>query len=123
MLLPAPCGLVRSSFRHVASRGVNRGAPLLPERSIIRYRATMTLTPSHFPTEQRSVLRAVALAYRRAYRAGTSQGERHDAALREYRRLCPDAPTDQLAASREMNRMVAAAINADTKWFWHGPDV
>ena len=21
------------------------------------------------------------------------------------------------------NRMVAAAINADTRWFWHGPDV
>jgi hypothetical protein len=25
-------------------------------------------------------------------------------------------------ASRDVNRMVAAAINADTRWFWHGPD-
>jgi hypothetical protein len=83
----------------------------------------MTLTPSHFSTEQRSVLRAVALAYRRAYRGGATQGECHDAALREYRRVCPDAPADQLAASRDINRMIAAAINADTQWFWHGPDV
>jgi len=45
-----------------------------------------------------------------------------DAALAEYRRLCPDAPTDQRAASGQVNRMVAAAINADARWFWHGPD-
>jgi hypothetical protein len=73
--------------------------------------------------EQRNILRPVALAYRRAYRAGASQGECCDAALREYRRVCPDAPADQLDASREVNRMVAAAINANAKWFWHGPDV
>jgi hypothetical protein len=48
------------------------------------------------------------------------RGGCHDAALREYRRVCPDAPADQFAASRDVNRMVAAAINADTKWFWHG---
>jgi hypothetical protein len=78
----------------------------------------MTLTPGHFPTEQRDVLRAVALAYRRAYRAGASEGECCDAALREYRRLCPDGPADQLAASRDVNRMVAAAINADTRRFY-----
>jgi hypothetical protein len=83
----------------------------------------MTLTPAHLTNEERSALRAVALAYRRAYRAGASQGECCDAALREYRRICPDAPADQLAASREVNRIVAAAINANAKWFWHGPDV
>jgi hypothetical protein len=22
----------------------------------------------------------------------------------------------------EVNRMIAAAINADPRWFWHGPD-
>ena len=86
--------------------------------------AAMTLTPAHFPDEQRSVLRAVALAYRRACRAGaSSEGECHDAALWEYRRICSDAPADQLAASGQVHRMVAAAINADTRWFWHGPDV
>src|ERR1700730_5344313 len=83
----------------------------------------MTLTPAHFSSEQRTVMRAVALAYRRAYRAGASQGECCDAALPEYRRLCPDPPPDQLAASRDVNRMVAAAINADAKCFWCGPDV
>src|SRR6202035_1577251 len=41
-----------------------------------------------------------------------SRRERHDTALREYRRVCPDPPADQLAASRDVNRMVAAAINA-----------
>jgi len=61
------------------------------------------------------VLRPVALAYRRAYRAGASQGECHDAALEEYRRLCHDAPADQRAASGQVNRMVAAAINANAK--------
>jgi hypothetical protein len=122
MLLPAPSRSVRLDCPPAASRGVNRGAPLLPERSI-RIAAMMTLTPSHFPTEQRSVLRAVALAYQRAYRAEASQGECYDAALREYRRLCPDVPADDLAASSEVNRMIAAAINANSKWFWEGPDV
>jgi hypothetical protein len=48
----------------------------------------MTLTPAYLTDEERSVLRPVALAYRRAYRAGAGQGEYHDTALREYRRLC-----------------------------------
>ena len=58
----------------------------------------MTLTPGHLTSEQRNVLRPVALAYRRAYRAGaSSEGECHDAALREYRRVCSDAPAEQRA--------------------------
>jgi len=73
----------------------------------------LTLTPAHLTDEQCAPLRPVALAYRRAYRAGASEGECHDAALREYRRVCPDASANQLAASREVNRMVAAVINAD----------
>ena len=32
----------------------------------------MTLTPAHLTDQERSVLRPVALAYRRAYRAGAS---------------------------------------------------
>jgi hypothetical protein len=47
----------------------------------------MTLTPAHLTDEQRAALRPVALAYRRAYRAGASEGGCHDAALREYRRI------------------------------------
>jgi hypothetical protein len=122
----AAAGALRSgaaSLRTTLPRAAcTAGRRFFPEGSI-RIAATMTFTPSHFPTEQRSVLRAVALAYRRAYRAGGSQGECHDAALREYRRLCPDAPADDLAASGEVNRMIAAAINANSKWFWDGPDV
>ena len=75
----------------------------------------MTFTPAHLTNEERSVLRPVALAYRRAYRAGASHLECCDAALAEYRRLCPDAPADDRAASGEVNRMIAAAINANAK--------
>jgi hypothetical protein len=44
----------------------------------------------------------------------------------EYRRLVLDAPAGshgaELAVSAEVNRMIAAAINANPRWFWHGPD-
>ena len=42
----------------------------------------MTFTPAHLTNEERSVLRPVALAFRRAYGAGAPQGECHDAARR-----------------------------------------
>jgi hypothetical protein len=35
----------------------------------------MTLTPGHFPEEQRKILREVTLTYRRARRAGKGQNE------------------------------------------------
>jgi hypothetical protein len=28
----------------------------------------------------------------------------------------------EIAVSGEVNRMIAAAINADPEWLWHGPD-
>jgi hypothetical protein len=43
-------------------------------------------------------------------------------ATAEYRRLNPSARYDRLAVSGEVNRMIAAAINANPQWFWHGPD-
>lgn len=82
----------------------------------------MTLSVGHLTEEQRRVLRPVVLAYRRARRAGKHPSEAHDVALAEYRRLSPDAPTDRLEASEHVNHMVAAAINANPRWFWHGPD-
>ena len=89
--------------------------------------AAVTINPSHFPSDRRTVLRAVALAYRRTYRAIPDFREGHqvglDAAEAEYRRLVPDAPADPLEVSRIVNVMIAAAINADAKWYWHGPDV
>jgi FixJ family two-component response regulator len=50
------------------------------------------------------------------------QREALAAATAEYRRLSPAARCDQLAVSGEVNRMIAAAINVDPKWFWHGPE-
>jgi hypothetical protein len=44
------------------------------------------------------------------------------AATAEYRRLSPSARYDPLAVSDEVNRMIAAAINVDPKWFWQGSD-
>jgi hypothetical protein len=98
----------------------------------------MTLLPGHFVEEQQNVLREVALAYRRVMRAPQEpavtraeisrrdqkrQSEALAAATAEYRRLNPSARYDRLAVSGEVNRMIAAAINADPQWFWHGPDV
>jgi hypothetical protein len=99
--------------------------------------SAMTLKPAHFPEEDRNILRAVALAYRRVKRAplepAMTRGEtsRRDqqresdalaAATAEYRRLDPSAPDDPLAVSGEVNQMIAAVINADPRWFRHGPD-
>jgi len=97
----------------------------------------MTLVPGHLAEEQRKVLREVSLAYRRVIRAPQEpavtraeisgrdqkrQSEALAAATAEYRRLSPWARYDQLAVSGEVNRMIAAAINANPQWFWHGPD-
>jgi hypothetical protein len=97
----------------------------------------MTLVPGHLAEEQRKVLREVALAYRRVIRAPQEsavtraeisrrdqkrQDEALAAATAEYRRLSPYATGDSLAISGEVNRMIAAAINANPQWFWHGPD-
>jgi len=98
----------------------------------------VTLVPGHLTGDQRQILRAVALAYRRVIRAPAEPAEtraeisRRDqkrqrealaAATAEYRRLSPSARYDQLAVSGEVNRMIAAAINDDPRWFWHGPEV
>jgi len=45
-----------------------------------------------------------------------------DAAIAEYLRLSPYATGDTLAVSSEFNRMIAAAINANPRWFWDGPE-
>jgi hypothetical protein len=98
----------------------------------------MTLLPGHLSEEQRTVLREVVLAYRRVMRAPQEpavtraeisrrdqkrQSEALAAATAEYQRLNPFATGDKLAVSGEVNRMIAAAINANPRWFWEGPDV
>jgi hypothetical protein len=97
----------------------------------------MTLTPGHLPEEQQKILRAVALAYRRVMRSSEKpaatraeearlaqkrQSEALAAATAEYRRLSTWATGDRHAVSGKVNRIIAAAINADPQWFWHGPD-
>jgi hypothetical protein len=87
--------------------------------------------PRHLTNEQRMLLREVALTYRRARWAGKHQNEAV-AAIAEYRRLSPFATGDKLSlcedslqaklvVSGEVNRMIAAAINVNPEWFWHGP--
>jgi hypothetical protein len=82
----------------------------------------MTLRPAHIPEPRRSYIRPVALAYRRACRAGLHESDATGAAIREYQRLNPDAPADRLECSRIVMPMICAAINADIEWFWRGPD-
>jgi hypothetical protein len=48
------------------------------------------------------------------------QREAIDAAIAEYRRLNAYATGDKLAVSREVNRMIAAAINATRNGFGTG---
>lgn len=72
--------------------------------------------------QQRAIIRPVALAYRRARKADKHQTECFNAAFDEYRRLCPDAPADRSEVFARVAEIVAAAINADTDWFWKGPD-
>jgi hypothetical protein len=46
------------------------------------------------------------------------------AATAEYRRRSPSARYDRLAASGEIDPMIASAINADPRWwFWPDPNV
>jgi hypothetical protein len=45
------------------------------------------------------------------------------AASEKYRRLNPCVSGEKFAVSSgEVNQMIAAAINANPRWFWHGPD-
>ena len=88
----------------------------------------MNLKPAHLTEEQRKILRAVALAYRRVMRAPGEAAkiradaarlaqERQTAALAaatsEYCQLTPSPSEDPRKISGEVNRMTAAAINAD----------
>ena len=41
--------------------------------------------------------------------------------MAEYRQLTPSPSEDPLGISDEVSRMIAAAIDANAKWFWHGP--
>jgi hypothetical protein len=87
----------------------------------------MTLTPAHLNEEQRKILRAFALAYRRVMRAPGEAAETSAdtarlaqerltaalaAATAEYRRLTPSASEDPLEISGEVHRMIAAPILA-----------
>jgi hypothetical protein len=78
-------------------------------------------TIGHLDDDQRAVLRPVALAYLWACKRRLDEHQCFRAALEEYFRLRPDA--DKEAARRRVPEIIAAAINANPQWFWHGPDV
>jgi hypothetical protein len=50
------------------------------------------------------------------------QAEAIAATIEKYRQLSPYATGDTLAVSGEVNWMIAAAINANPRWFWHHPN-
>jgi hypothetical protein len=87
--------------------------------------------PPPIPQEKRDIAREVALTYRRVGRAAKAAGASPpeyqeaavDAAIRKYQEIDPDAPADRREASAMALLMIANAINANTNWFWNGPDV
>jgi hypothetical protein len=86
--------------------------------------------PPEVAEDKRDIMREVALTYRRETRAAQAEGakppEQHhrayEAAHAKYVELDPEAPADRLAQSGVVSNMIAHAIRADSKWFWHGPD-
>jgi len=97
-------------------------APAGPYHRAMEYGPGQNLTAFDVPEARRPMLRAVALAYRRAGRAGLSERRCFAAALDEFLRLDPSAAADRVGASHEVGVMITAAINAHIKWFWLGPD-
>jgi hypothetical protein len=85
--------------------------------------------PPPVPPEDRAVVRAVALAYRRVMRARpgghppTYQALALDAAEAVFLSYHPEAAADRGAMSHRVNTIIANAVAADPQWFWHGPDV
>lgn len=75
-------------------------------------------------------MRKAALTYRRETRAAQAEGAKpRSGTIGRMRRhtpryveLDPEAPADRLAQSRIVSNMIAPAIRADSRWFWHGPD-
>ena len=77
------------------------------------------------------MIREVALAYRRVYRRAEAagarperiQGEAYEAAVSAfYFRIGESASIDRMEAAARVSEIIAAAINVDPQWFWHGPD-
>jgi hypothetical protein len=68
--------------------------------------------------DKRSIMREVALAYRRADRAAKAEGcllpehqrRGYEAARAKYLELDPDAPADRLAAAARVSEMIAYAM-------------
>ena len=73
-------------------------------------------------SEMRAPARAAVTRAEISRRDQKRQSEALAAAGAEYRRLSPAARDDRLAVSGEVNRIIAAAINVDPQWFWHGPE-
>ena len=79
-------------------------------------------TPPPVAAMDRTILHEVALAYRRARRAGDLDPNARDAAIDRYLERRPGAAQDRLAASARVAHLIANAVAADPRWFWHGTD-
>jgi hypothetical protein len=87
--------------------------------------------PSLVPADKHSIMREVALTFRRVGRQATAEGcgppevhhRAYEAARAKYLELDADAPSDRLEASARVSEMIAFAIRVNTRWFWEGPDV
>jgi hypothetical protein len=64
------------------------------------------------------------VSYALALAIGFQPGRRDHKGVRTFSASTfPDDTRTDLEISGEVLRMIAAAINADARWFWHGPDV
>jgi hypothetical protein len=75
-------------------------------------------SPAYVPPDRRELRRKVALAYRDGMTTGMSHHSSWERAFSVYADAEPEKAADRIAASYEVNIMIASAINADPKWFW-----
>jgi hypothetical protein len=77
-----------------------------------------SLSPPTVADADKPLRRQVAMAYRTVREAGRSHHDALDAAEAVYFQAHPEALADRLAASAQVNGMIASAIQVDPKWFW-----
>jgi hypothetical protein len=76
------------------------------------------LRPPTVTNAEMPLRRAVAMAYRTVRETGRSHHDALDAAEAVYFQAHPEALADRLAASAQVNGMIASAIQVDPRWFW-----
>jgi hypothetical protein len=121
---PAMLACVHLTCHSLWPRSIAQSFTLFQTRSghLFLFEQSIALTRGHLPRDSERFLREVALDLSSGEAGWQRQNEAVDAAIAEYRGLSPYATGDALAVSGEVNRMIAAAINANPRWFWQGPE-